>query len=98
MILQNAEELLDYKPMIETIDAIAKEGLFHSWTADQGENRYSVAQLKKAQAAGRGVFVVDYTSNRSKAELSVRKSRTLGFVPYIGPKDLNQLWLPGRNF
>jgi hypothetical protein len=28
----------------------------------------------------------------------VSRIKALGFVPYIGPKDLNQLWLPGRNF
>ena len=58
----------------------------------------TVRLLQSAKAAGRGVFVVDYPGNRAKAELSVRKIQALGFVPYIGPKDLNQLWLPGKNF
>jgi cysteinyl-tRNA synthetase, unknown class len=98
VILQNAEELLDNRIMVDTIDAVAKEGLFHSWSGDSGDNAYSVKQLKKAQAAGRGVFVVDYTSNRSKADMSVRKIQAQGFVPYIGPKELNKLWLPGKNF
>ncbi len=98
VILQNAEELLDHKVMMETIDAIAKEGLFHSWTSDQGDSRYSVTQLKRAQAAGRGVFVIDYTTDRSKSDVSLRKIKAQGFIPYIGPKALDALWLPGRNF
>ena len=98
VILQNAEELLEHKAMMATIDAVAKESLFHGWGGDNGENRESVRLLKLAQAAGRGVLVVDYPSNRSKAELSLRKIQALGFVPYVAPKDLHQLWLPGRNF
>ena len=54
--------------------------------------------LDGTKAAGRAVFVVDYPSNRAKAELSVRKIQAQGFVPYVAPKELNQLWLPGRNF
>jgi cysteinyl-tRNA synthetase, unknown class len=98
VILQNAEELLQYKVMMNTIDAIAKEGLFHGWAGTQGDNGESVRLLKSAQAAGRGVFVVDYAGNRAKADVSVAKIRALGFVPYIAPKELNQLWLPGKNF
>lgn len=98
VILQNAEELLAHKAMMRTIDAIAKESLFHGWGGDQGENREAVRLLQTAKAAGRGVFVVDYPSSRAKAELSVRKIQALGFVAYVGPKELNQLWLPGKNF
>ncbi|MEQ1612278.1 MAG: endo alpha-1,4 polygalactosaminidase [Hyphomicrobiaceae bacterium] len=98
VILQNAEELLDHKAMMQTIDAVAKEGLFHSWAGDEGGNKETVRLLQSAKTAGRGVFVVDYPGNRAKVELSVRKIQALGFVPYIGPKALNQLWLPGKNF
>jgi cysteinyl-tRNA synthetase, unknown class len=98
VILQNAEELLEHKAMMATIDAIAKESLFHGWGGTQGNNSEAVRLLKSAQSAGRGVFVVDYPSNRAKADISVSRIKALGFVPYIGPKDLNQLWLPGRNF
>ncbi len=98
VILQNAEELLQHKTMLQTIDAIAKESLFHGWNGTQGDNSDAVRLLQTAKAAGRGVFVVDYPGSRAKAELSVRKIEALGFVPYVGPKELNKLWLPGKNF
>lgn len=98
VILQNAEELLRHKMMMQTIDAIAKESLFHGWGGDQGDNQEVVRLLQTAKAAGRGVFVVDYPSSRAKAESSVRKIQALGFVPYIAPKELDHLWLPGKNF
>lgn len=98
VILQNAEELLDHKLLLDSIDGVAKEGLFHSWTNEPDDSRYSVAQLKKALAAGRGVFVVDYPADRAKAAVSVRNIRAHGFIPYIGPKELHELWLPGQNF
>ena len=60
--------------------------------------KWSVERLNIAKNAGRGVFVVDYAGNRSAAETSVRRINELGYVPYIGPKALDTLWLPGRNF
>jgi endo-alpha-1,4-polygalactosaminidase (GH114 family) len=48
--------------------------------------------------AGRPVFVVDYPSNRSRADTSVRRIREQGYVPYIAPKSLGVLNLPGRDF
>jgi hypothetical protein len=44
------------------------------------------------------VFVVDYTKSRAAAETSVKKSNELGYIPYVGPRELNTLWLPGKNF
>ena len=108
VILQNAEDLLKQPKMVAAIDAVAKESLFHGWGGGDGSNKskinsadsvkWSVERLNIAKNAGRGVFVVDYAGNRSAAETSVRRINELGYVPYIGPKALNTLWLPGRNF
>jgi cysteinyl-tRNA synthetase, unknown class len=108
VILQNAEDLLRQPKMVQAIDAVAKESLFHGWGGGDGSNkskinstdsiRWSVERLNIAKTAGRGVFVVDYAGNRSAAEVSVRRITELGYVPYIGPKALDTLWLPGRNF
>jgi cysteinyl-tRNA synthetase, unknown class len=108
VILQNAEDLLRQPKMIAAIDAVAKESLFHGWGGGDGSNKskvnsadsvqWSVDRLNIAKKAGRGVFVVDYAGTRAAAELSVRRINELGYVPYIGPKALDTLWLPGRNF
>ena len=108
VILQNAEDLLKHPRMVNAIDAVAKESLYHGWGGGDGSNKatindassvkWSLDRLNIAKAAGRPVFVVDYTRNRSAAETSVRRVREQGFVPYIGPKELDALWLPGKNF
>jgi cysteinyl-tRNA synthetase, unknown class len=108
VILQNAEDLLRQPKMVAAIDAVAKESLFHGWGGGDGSNKskvnssdsvqWSVDRLNIAKKAGRGVFVVDYAANRAAAETSVRKITELGYVPYIGPKALDALWLPGRSY
>lgn len=103
VILQNAESLLDHPKMIETIDAAAKESLYYGEDFSQKRTpatstRWSLDRLNKAKAAGRPVFVVDYVTERSRASDAVRRIREAGFIPYIGPRDLGRLWLPGRNF
>jgi cysteinyl-tRNA synthetase len=103
VIVQNAEELLKHRRMIEAIDAVAKESLFHSWGRTPSANNQdtvanSIRFLTLAKQAGRPVFVIDYARSRAAAESSRRKIEQLGFIPYIGPKALDALWLPGRNF
>jgi cysteinyl-tRNA synthetase, unknown class len=103
VIVQNAEELLKHRRLIEAIDAVAKESLFLGWgptrnAGNQSAVRNSIRFLTLAKQAGRPVFVIDYARNRAAAESSRRKIEQLGFVPYIGPKALDALWLPGRNF
>ncbi len=108
VILQNAEDLLKSPRMVEALDGVAKESLFHGWGGGDGSNknainsdddiRWSVERLDLARKAGRAVFVVDYTTDRAKADVSVRRIRELGYVPYIAKKALNALSVPGRDF
>lgn len=103
VILQNAEELLANRKMIDAIDAIAKEDLFYGADYSQKANSASavtdsLTKLKKAKAAGRPVFVVDYVTDRNAIADAKQKIEAQGFVPYFGPRDLGTLWLPGVNF
>jgi cysteinyl-tRNA synthetase len=101
VILQNAEDLLKHARMVEAIDAVAKEGLFHTWmtgVVPAATTQWSLERLAIARKAGRPVFVVDYPANRAAADLSVRRIREQGYVPYIGPKALDRLFFPGANF
>jgi len=107
VILQNAEDLLKHPRMIEAIDAVAKESLYHGWGNGDGNrqsmnsastSKWSIDRLNLAKKAGRPVFVVDYAKNRAAADISVRRITEQGYVPYIGPKDLSRLWLPGADF
>ncbi len=108
VILQNAEDLLKHPRMVKALDAVAKESLFHGWGGGDGSNgsaingaesvRWSVDRLGLMKKAGRPVFIVDYPSNRTRADLSVKRIREQGYVPYIAPKSLGILNLPGRDF
>jgi len=103
VILQNAEELARHAKMIEAIDAIAKEDLFYG--ADHSQNingqsaiRESLSHLKVAKSAGRAIFVVDYLKDAAKKADAKRRIEAEGFIPYIAPRDLGALWLPGVDF
>ncbi len=103
VILQNAEELLRHKKMIEAIDAIAKEDLFYGADHTERANgaasvRDTLENLRLAKAAGRPVFVVDYLKSRGLISDAVKKIEAQGFVPYIGPRDLARLWMRGTDF
>jgi cysteinyl-tRNA synthetase, unknown class len=108
VILQNAEDLLKHPRLVKALDAVAKESLFHGWGGGDGSNgaaangaesvRWSVERLALMKKAGRPVFVVDYPSNRARAELSLKRIREQGYVPYIAPKNLGTLNLPRRDF
>ena len=103
VILQNAEELVRHGRMMDTIDAIAKEDLFYG--ADHSQNLNSagaisgsLAHLKAVKAAGRPVFVIDYVLSAEKKADARRRITEQGFIPYIGPRNLGRLWLPGKDF
>ncbi len=108
VILQNAEDLLKHPRMVKVLDAVAKESLFHGWGGGDGSNgaatntaesiRWSTERMGLMKKAGRPVFVVDYPSSRVRADTSVRRIREYGYVPYIAPKSLGVLNLPGRDF
>ena len=103
VILQNAEELLVHADMIDSIDAIAKEDLYYGVDHSEKPNdaemvRSTIAHLRRARAAGRPVFFVDYVASKAKSADAARRGRTEGFIPYFAPRDLGRLWLPGRQF
>lgn len=97
VILQNAEELLQNPDMVATIDAVAKEDLFYG--ADHTERANDPAMvdailknLALAHKAGRPVFVLDYLKDPAKRSSDRTRAVAQGFLPYIGPRKLNELW------
>ena len=103
VILQNAEELLAYPEMVTAIDAIAKEDLFYGVHHSESENEPAMVKsilsnLELARAAGRPVLVLDYLKDPSRRAADKAKIEQQGFIPYFGPRKLDQLWLPGANF
>jgi cysteinyl-tRNA synthetase len=92
IMVQNAEELLSDRSYVATIDAIAKEDLFHGIHHDGRRNaaediRESIRDLKRAQAAGKAIFVIEYLKG-DNAEHVRSEIRAQGFIPFFGPRDL----------
>jgi cysteinyl-tRNA synthetase, unknown class len=103
VILQNAEELLTNPKMVDAIDAIAKEDLFYGANHTERENEASMVSdalqnLAYATAKGRPVFVLDYLNDSTLRAADKAKIEARGFIPYFGPRNLDQLWLPGQHF
>ncbi|MEQ1670580.1 MAG: endo alpha-1,4 polygalactosaminidase, partial [Hyphomicrobium sp.] len=98
VILQNAEELLRYPKMVDAIDAMAKEDLFYGADHSERANDASMvnailANLAYAKAAGRPIFVLDYIRDSTTRAADKAKIEAQGFIPYFGPRKLDQLWL-----
>lgn len=98
VILQNAEELLRHPDMVEAIDAVAKEDLFYG--IDHSERANDPAMVKEviknlsiARDAGKPVFVLDYLKDPDKRAADKAKIEAQGFIPYFGPRPLNELWI-----
>jgi cysteinyl-tRNA synthetase len=103
VILQNAEELLANPKMVSAIDAVAKEDLFYGSTHTERENDSAMVSgildnLAFATAAGRPVFVLDYLRDANLRAVDKVKIESRGFIPYFGPRKLDQLWLPGQHY
>lgn len=103
VILQNAEELLGHPDMVRTIDAIAKEDLFYGVDHSERANdkvmvRDTIENLRRARAAGRPVFFVEYVKDARRIADARRRGTAEGFIPYFAPRDLARLWLPGADF
>lgn len=91
--VQNAEELLDDKSYVDTIDAIGKEDLYHGINHDGGRNskeavRWSANLLKKAKSQGKGVYVVEYVEGKNAQEVRDAARRD-GFVASTGRRKLD---------
>ena len=82
---------------------VAKEDLVHS-PDDSGrlnpesEFRDIVANLNLAKTAGRTVLVVDYPRSRSGADHARQRIEAKGFIPYVAPRNLDALRLPGVDY
>jgi cysteinyl-tRNA synthetase, unknown class len=92
IMVQNAEELLTDGGYVATIDAIAKEDLFHGINHDGGRNdRGTVGEsarlLTRAKSQGKAIFVIEYLKGAT-AEKVRSEIRALGFIPFFGPRNL----------
>ena len=99
VIMQNAEELVRRKPVLDAIDGVAKEDLYygidHQATRnDRGNVESSLGYLRQAKRAGRRIFVVEYLDDAVKIRDASRRAVAEGFVFHFTGRDLGDLLQP----
>ena len=98
IIMQNAEELVRRKPVLDAIDGIAKEDLYYGIDHqanrnDRGNVDSSLAALRQAKRAGRRILVVEYLDEPAKIQDARRRAGAEGFVIHFTGRDLGDLSL-----
>lgn len=96
ILCQNAEELVEFPDYLPAIDGIAKESLFYGIKGPDILNKRddiepSSALLKKAIAAGKKIFAIEYLSRQDTFEDAKRRHAEMGNVLYVGPRGLHDL-------
>lgn len=96
VVMQNAEELLARREVLDAIDAIAKEDLLTGVAHDGKPNppgmvRESLSHLRRAQAKGLAVLVVEYLDRTKAASAAETRIRGEGFLPLIAERSLGTL-------
>jgi cysteinyl-tRNA synthetase len=96
ILAQNAEELVDHKDYLDSIDAIVKEdlifGISHVEKVNpQGDIEHSTKLLDDAKKAGKRIFVVEYLVNKDNIARARRTMADHKFVLYVGQRDLYEL-------
>jgi len=54
----------------------------------------SLRQLRPLAAAGKPVFIIEYTTNPTLAAAMLREIKELGYIGYVGDRDLSKLSPP----
>ena len=97
ILAQNAEELLEYPNYVKAIDGIAKEDLVYGISHTEkinpaGDIAHTSKLLSGAKKSGKAIFVIEYLTKPELISDAVSRIKELGFVPYIGPRGLAELY------
>ncbi len=95
---QNAEALTQNTNFSNALDGLGREGLFYGYGGDNQPTPPEVTkelaeQLSRFAQTGDGklVLLIDYTNREPQIADCIRRSRDLGFVPYVAPRGLEKL-------
>jgi cysteinyl-tRNA synthetase len=96
ILAQNAEELIDHKDYLSSIDAIVKEdlvfGISHTEKRNpEGDITHSTKLLDTAKTDGKHVFVVEYLAKKDNIATARTFMGEHNFVLYVGQRDLYEL-------
>jgi cysteinyl-tRNA synthetase, unknown class len=96
ILAQNAEELIDHKDYLASIDAIVKEdlvfGISHTEKRNpEGDITHSTKLLDTAKKDSKHVFVVEYLAKKDNIATARTFMGEHNFVLYVGQRDLYEL-------
>lgn len=96
VVMQNAEELVRQKSLLEVIDGIAKEDLFygidHKASANDAETvGEALGHLRTARRSGKRVLVVEYLDDPAKIAVARRRAAAEGFLLHVTGRDLGEM-------
>lgn len=96
VVMQNAEELIADTSLREALDGLAKEDLLYGVEHDARPNpqamiRDTLANLRRARAAGLPVLLVEYLDDAQKAATAARSATREGFVFLNAERSLGSL-------
>ena len=99
IIPQNGDGLLGNPKFVQVIDGIGREDLLYSENQPDLRNTQrsiaeSVRRLRPLAAAGKPIFVVEYTADPELAASMLREINELGYVGYIAGRELKTLSPP----
>jgi cysteinyl-tRNA synthetase, unknown class len=98
IIPQNGESLLRSPEYLSAINGIGIESLLYTGngmnlTTDQSRTE-RIADIGFATATNRPVFAIEYVKHSARVKNATAKLSELGYIPYFGPKLLDELRSP----
>ncbi len=101
IVMQNAEELAESKPLVTRLDAMAKEDLMYGHGNSEEANpppmlRDTLLNLRRAKKQGLKIFALEYVTAPEKVAAVRALSRNEGFVLHLTERLLGTLSLEGQ--
>jgi len=99
IVPQNGDGLLGNPQFLRAIDGFAREDLLYSENEPEARNSQrsimdSVRRLRAVAGSGKPVFIIEYTSSPELAASMLREIKELGYIGYVGKRDLKALSPP----
>ena len=99
VVMQNAEELVRQRGVLDAIDGIAKEDLYFGLDHSEAVNPVSdvaasLKNLRTVRHAGKAVFVVEYVSSLERIAVLEMRTTKEGFLPHVSDRTLWRLIEP----
>lgn len=93
IIPQNSEELIVENGYLNAIDGVGRENLWFLCDSlqDKDELAISLAYLNQIIEANKFVFAINYCQKEENQENFITLAQKYGFIPYIGPRELDSI-------